>query len=135
MESFRPEDIPEVLELWRATPGVGLSAADEPDQLRVFLARNPGTSYVLRRERKVVGAVMGGWDGRRGYIHHLAVRPDCQGRGYGKALLGRVLDEFRRMGVQKVHIFVYVDNAPAIEFYRRLGWTWREDIGVMSLSL
>jgi len=134
-ELFLHEDIPQVIELWRATPGVGLSSADTPPELAKFLDRNPGTSFVARRGKQIVGVIMGGWDGRRGYIHHLAVRGDCRRQGLGQALLDNLLDEFRRMGVLKVHMFVFVDNTPAIDFYRRRGWTWREDIGMMSLNL
>ncbi len=135
MEPFRPEDIPEVLDLWRSTPGVGLSRSDTPSELAIFLERNPGTSFVVRREGRIVGAILGGWDGRRGYIHHLAVHPDHRNQGLGAALLDRSMAEFARMGILKVHMFVFVDNAPAIEFYRRRGWVWREDIRVMSKDL
>ncbi len=135
LEAFRPGDIDEVIELWRATPGVGLSSADTPPELTRFLDRNPGTSFVARSEGRIVGVIMGGWDGRRGYIHHLAVGAGCRRQGIGSTLLNRLLEEFGRMGVLKVHMFVFVDNAPAIEFYRKRGWTWREDIGMMSLNL
>ena len=135
IDLFRPEDIGDVLTLWRATPGVGLSSADEPDQLRLFLDRNPGTSFVAREDGRLVGAILGGWDGRRGYIHHLAVDTGRRRAGVGTALLESTLAEFRRMGVLKVHMFVFPGNTPAIEFYSRRGWQWREDIRVMSRSL
>lgn len=134
-EPFLHEDIPQVIELWRATPGVGLSSADTPPELAKFLDRNPETSFVARQDERIVGVIMGGWDGRRGYIHHLAVRDDCRRQGLGQALLDNLLDEFRRIGVLKVHMFVFVDNTSAIDFYRRRGWTWREDIRMMSLNL
>lgn len=133
---FRPEDIPDVLELWRrAGPGVGLSRSDEPAKLTMFLGRNPGTSFVARSDGRVIGAVLGGWDGRRGYIHHLAVAPDHRRRGLGKTLTGPALDALRRAGADKVHIFVHTDNAEAIEFYRRSGWYWRDELGMMSFDL
>ncbi len=135
LEPFRVGDIPEVIDLWRATPGVGLSSADTPPELTKFLERNPGTSFVTRRDGRIVGAILGGWDGRRGYIHHLAVHQDCRREGVGSALLEGLLDAFRRMGVLKVHMFVYIDNTLAIDFYRKRGWAWREDIRVMSLNL
>jgi len=135
LHPMRPEDIPEVLELWRTTPGVELSRSDTPPKLERFFERNPGTSFVLRKNGRVIGAVLGGWDGRRGYIHHLAVHEDYHRRGCGRALVERVLDEFRRMGVDKVHIFVLTENKEAIEFYRRIGWYWRDELGMMSIDL
>lgn len=135
LDAFRSDDIEEVISLWRATPGVGLSSADTPPELARFLDRNPGTCFVARSEGRIVGVIMGGWDGRRGYIHHLAVRADCRRQGIGSTLLGRLLEAFRRMGALKVHMFVFVSNELAIGFYRNRGWTWREDIRVMSLNL
>ncbi|RJQ11457.1 MAG: GNAT family N-acetyltransferase [Bacillota bacterium] len=135
IEPFRPSDIPEALELWRQVPGVGLGRGDTPPLLRVFLRWNEATSFVARFDGRMVGAVLGGWDGRRGYIHHLAVRPDCQGRGLGTALLDKTLASLGSLGALKVHMFVHVNNAKAIEFYRRNGWVWRDDLGMMSRDL
>ncbi len=132
---FEIADIPEVIALWRATPGVGLSSADTPPELTRFLERNPGTSFLAREGGRLVGAILGGWDGRRGYIHHLAVAADRRRQGLGQALLDELLGAFRHLGVLKIHLFIFVDNELAIAFYRKRGWTWREDIRVMSLNL
>ncbi|MCL6580092.1 MAG: GNAT family N-acetyltransferase [Firmicutes bacterium] len=132
---FLPGDIPEVLALWSSTPGIGVGRGDTPEELCVFLERQPGLSFIARRDGELVGAVLGATDARRGYIHHLAVREDCRGLGLGRALLARAVDALRARGVPKVHLFVFVGNDPAIGFYRHLGWEWREDLRVMSLNL
>lgn len=133
--AFLPADAPEVLTLWKETPGVGLGAGDTVPELARFLERNPGTSFIIRKNGRVVGCILGGWDGRRGYIHHLAVHPEYQGRGYGRALVEAAHDAFRRLGVPKLHLFVQTDNPRVVGFYERLGWYWRHDLGMMSVNL
>ena len=80
----------------------------------------------------MIGTVLGGFDGRRGYIYHLAVAPDYRGKGYGKALLKRVLQELEALGADKVHLFALCDNQAAAEFYLSQGWKLRRDIQVFS---
>lgn len=77
---------------------------------------------------------MAGHDGRRGYVYHLAVREDLQGKGFGRDLMERCECSLRASGIEKVHLFIYSDN-PAVEFYRAIGWHLREDIEVMSKVL
>ena len=88
---FAMPDYPAVIELWKRCEGIGLSAADEAAAIAAYLARNPGMSFVaLTDEGRVAGAVLGGHDGRRGYIHHLAVDAACRRQGSGPEP-GRVL--------------------------------------------
>jgi ribosomal protein S18 acetylase RimI-like enzyme len=72
------EDYAEVLALWQASEGIGLSAADSREGIARFLERNPGLAFVARDETGLAGAVMVGNDGRRGYLYHLAVSPRCR---------------------------------------------------------
>ncbi|MCB0153428.1 MAG: GNAT family N-acetyltransferase, partial [Anaerolineae bacterium] len=73
IREMTPQDLAQVLVLWQQAEGVGLSEADSPDRLTRFLEHNPGLSFVAINGNQLVGAVLGGHDGRRGYIHHLAV--------------------------------------------------------------
>jgi ribosomal protein S18 acetylase RimI-like enzyme len=128
-------DYPEALSLWRSLPGLGLSGADEESQIHKFLDENPNTCFVAVNNKKVVGTVLGGNDGRRGYIYHLAVDLNYQRSGIGKSLVERCLDSLRSAGLQKCHIFVIRDNAEGIRFWENAGWTQRDDILVMSMNL
>jgi ribosomal protein S18 acetylase RimI-like enzyme len=135
IEPARPTEIKLMLELWKSIPGIGVGRGDEVKALRIFMDRNPSTCLVLKEQQRLVGTVMGGFDGRRGYLYHLAVHPDCRRKGYGQALLARVLDELKCLGAQKIHLFVFDDNQTAINFYRRAGWNQRRDIQVMSWDI
>ena len=118
--------------LWKATPGIGLSEADERRNIASFLAYNRGMSFVAEVDGKVSGAVLGSYDGRRGYLHHLAVDPASRRAGIGRALVERSLEALRARGVRRCHIFVMADNVTGQGFWERVGWFKRHDLLVMS---
>ncbi len=92
------EDIPSALALWQGLPGIGLSDADTPCALAKYLARNPGSSFVALRDGVLVGVSLAGHDGRRGYLHHVAVTPTLQKIGIGKQLVDASLAALRADG-------------------------------------
>ncbi len=128
-------DYAEALALWQATPGVGLSSADQPERIQAYLERNPGLSFVARAGGELIGAVLCGHDGRRGYLHHLAVRPDWRGKGVGRELMRRCLDGLAKAGIDRCHIFVYHDNEQGRRFWLRQGWKERLDLEIMAMDL
>jgi ribosomal protein S18 acetylase RimI-like enzyme len=127
-------DYDEVLVLWQASEGIGLSDADSREGIASFLTRNPGLSLVARDGEILVGAVLCGHDGRRGYLHHLAVAAAHRGRAIGRALARECLDRLRKRGIQKCHLFVFRDNRQALAFWERTGWSIRTDLTMMSNS-
>ena len=132
---MQKSDHREAVSLWRSLPGLGLSGADEESQIHEFLDKNPSTCFVAVEKEKIIGTVLGGNDGRRGYIYHLAVDLNYQRSGIGKTLVGWCLDSLRAAGLQKCHIFVISDNTEGKKFWEHTGWTQRDDILVMSMDL
>ena len=126
------EDYENVYTLWESTPGIGLSEADSREGIAKFLVANPGRCFVALSDEEVVGAVMCGCDGRRGYLHHLAVRMDYRGQGIGRKLVEECMVALRAIGIAKAHIFVIKDNESGKAFWREVGWQEREDLTVMS---
>ena len=125
-------DHPAVMDLWRTTPGIGLGDADTRDGISSYLKRNPGMSFVAQAEAELAGAVLCGTDGRRGYLHHLAVHAAYRRQGIGRALVDRCMEALREAGVKKCHLFVFADNAEGAAFWERIGWKTRMDIRIMS---
>ncbi len=123
-----------LVELWSAFPGNTMTGADGPEGFRKFLEENGEYCFVVESGGRVVGSVMAGEDSRRGYVYHLAVEVSMRGKGIGSGLMGAVEEALRSKGIEKVHLFIYVDN-PAIGFYDRIGWHRRTDITVMSKVL
>lgn len=129
------EDYPEMLALWQATPGMGLSSADAKESIASYLERNPGHSFIAREEEELIGAVLCGHDGRRGFIHHLAVAASHRREGLGGMLVERCITSLRSAAIQKCHIFVYTDNHQAIDFWSATGWVMRTELEIMSKDI
>lgn len=125
-------DYEPVYDLWKSTPGIGLSDADSREGIEKFLEANPGRCFVALSGDELVGTVMCGCDGRRGYLHHLAVRADQRGQGIGRQLVEECMAALRAIGIDKVHIFVIKDNESGKVFWRNAGWQERHDLTVMS---
>jgi len=133
--TMHPSDYEQALQLWQSLPGMGLSRADEKENILDFLQKNPSTCFVTLKDGNLIGTILGGSDGRRGYIYHLAVQQCEQNKGLGKKLVELCLNEFRKSGIQKCHIFVISDNAEGIAFWEKVSWQLRDDILVMSIEI
>jgi putative acetyltransferase len=121
-----------VLALWRSCEGIGLNESDTREAIAAYLVRNPGLSLVATdADGVIVGAVLGGHDGRRGYLHHLAVASAHRGCGLGRALVDKTLTRLSQLGIQKCNIFLYANNAAGRAFWLREGWSLREDLVVV----
>jgi ribosomal protein S18 acetylase RimI-like enzyme len=128
-------DYASAYKLWQAMPGMGLSSADREEALLSFLSKNPHTCFIAEDEGKLIGTILGGSDGRRGYLYHLVVHPDYQKHGLGKKLVQTCLDALHAQGIEKCHIFVLADNAEGLKFWQKVGWKLRDDILILSKSL
>jgi len=121
-----------VIDLWERTEGIGLSSADSRENISAFLKRNPGFSFIAQNGSEIVGAVLCGHDGRRGYLHHLAVRKDQRLKGIGKELVQSCIQKLRMAGIEKCHLFVFKENREGLEFWSKNGWQIRHDLNIMS---
>jgi ribosomal protein S18 acetylase RimI-like enzyme len=132
LREFTIQDYEAAYALWQAAEGIGLSEADERHNIAYFLRRNPGLSIVAEENGKIVGALLCGSDGRRGFLHHLAVAPGHRRAGIGRELVTRCLAELAAIGMRKCHIFVLQENAEGKRFWQRIGWEERTTLLVMS---
>jgi ribosomal protein S18 acetylase RimI-like enzyme len=129
-------DLAEVIQFWRGMEGIGLNESDSYSALSHYLRRNPGLSWVARnRDRELIGAVLCGHDGRRGYLHHLAVARDYRREGIGRALVERCLSSLREMKILKCNVFLFHQNPEGQGFWEAMGWKGREDLFLMQRGL
>jgi N-acetylglutamate synthase len=129
------EDYELVINLWKKTEGIGLSDADSKENIERFLQRNPGLSLVALKDSELIGAVLCGHDGRRGYLHHLAIRKDQRFKGLGKKLVRCCLQKLKEEGIDKCHIFVFRENVQGIEFWLNNEWQKRLDLHILSRNI
>jgi len=128
-------DYEKMITLWKNIPGIGLSDADSKRNISQFLERNPGLSFVYEIEKRIIGTVLCGHDGRRGYIYHLAVDHEFRKQGIGKELMAYCLEKLIRKRITKCHLFLYSDNEDAIQFYNHIGWEKRSNLLIYSKNL
>ncbi|QYM77704.1 GNAT family N-acetyltransferase [Horticoccus luteus] len=129
LRELTPADYAAVITLWRSCPGIGLTEADSYAGTVAYLARNPGLSVVATDlTGAIVGAVLCGHDGRRGYLHHLAVAPASRRQGIGRQLVEECLARLRTAGIAKCNLFLFADNAAGRAFWLRCGWHTRLDL-------
>jgi N-acetylglutamate synthase len=124
-------DCEEVIEFWRGQTGVGMNETDTPEAVARYLSRNPGMSFIARDGKQVTAAVLCGHDGRRGYLHHLAVATTHRRQGIGSRLVRRCLDRLREEQIPKCNIFLFADNTEGERFWRAAGFKSRSDLKVM----
>ncbi len=122
----------DVFALWQRCDGMGLSDADSRDGIQTYLERNPGMSFVASSSGKIVGAILAGHDGRRGYIHHLAVHPDFRKMGLARRLVDRSVEKLRDSGIRKCHLFVFSNNHAGLAFWQKVGWRRRLELSIVS---
>lgn len=134
IENMKIEHYDEVYALWERA-GIGLGWSDRREGIKEMIDRNPNLCLIGKEDGKIIAAVLGGWDGRRGYVHHLAVDPEYQGRGYGKKMMDELVKRFLEIKAQKVHLFVEKYNEGVVDFYKKQGWFVRSDLIMMSIDL
>ncbi len=111
--------------------GIGLNESDTAPAIGRFLARNPDLSPIaLASDGSLVGAVLCGHDGRRGYLHHLAVDVAHRKRGIARTLVDHCLSSLQLLGILKCNIFLFRDHARGADFWQHNGWSARDDLRV-----
>ncbi len=109
--------------------------SDSKEGVAGYLECNRGLSFVARAQGRVVGAVLCGHDGWRGYLHHLAVAETHRRKGIGRALVERVIGKLELLGIRKCHIFLFGDNVAARKFWQRTGWIKQVGLTIMSKNI
>ena len=118
-----PEDYPAVMQLWaNAGDGIHLRRSDEPQEIEKKLLRDPDLFLVAERNHELIGAVLGGFDGRRGMMYHLAVKLEYRQQGIGAALMEALEMRLKAMGCIRYYLLVTTENNQAIRFYELRGW-------------
>ncbi len=133
ISSFSLDMYEDVYKLWEMA-GLFLGASDTEEQVARVLEYNPELFLVGKVGGNIIAVVMGAFDGRRGYVHHLTVDPEFQKKGYGKEIMEELHKRFLKKGVVKVHLFVEIENKGVIEFYQKIGWYVRDDLEMMSYN-
>lgn len=122
-------DYDKVYRLWTHTEGLGLNVMDDSkDGIAAYLRRNPNTCFAAEDDGEIVGAILSGHDGRRGFIYHTTVKNEYRGKGIGKKLVDAALNALEQEGIHKVALVVFEENMKGNLFWEKAGFTVREDL-------
>jgi len=116
-------DYDRVLKLWQSIEsGMSVGRSDTPQEIQKKTQRDPDLFLVADTEDTILGVIIGGFDGRRGMVYHLAIHNDFRRQGIGAALLAQVEERLQAKGCLKVYLLVLDDNISAMRFYEECGW-------------
>lgn len=123
------DDYEAVYSLWMSCAGMGLNNLDDSKEgIGKFIRRNPETCLVAVENFQIVGVILVGNDGRRGYIYHTAVHPNYRKQGIARKLVDRALEELTMLGINKVALVVFERNESGNAFWESQGFTVRNDL-------
>jgi len=126
---FHQADYEAAYRLWVNTPGMGLNTTDDSrDGVLRYLYRNPNTCFAAEEAGEVVGVILAGHDGRRGFIYHLAVSVSHRNKGIGSMLVEHAMEALKQEGIHKVALVVMAGNETGNAFWEARGFTTREDL-------
>ena len=136
IRKFKTTDYDEVYALWRRTPGMGLNDIDDSREgIEKYLKRNPRTTFVVELDGEIIGVILAGHDGRRGYIHHTCVASELRHNGIGTRLVETALEALKCEGISKVALVVFEKNSSGNAFWERMGFTTRPDLNYRNKAL
>ena len=123
------DDYDAVYALWLASDGIGLNDVDDSREgIARYLLRNPQTCFVATLNQRIVGVILSGHDGRRGFIYHLAVHPSARRMGLARMLVRKATDALRECGISKVALLAFARNTDGNAFWEKIGFAARDDL-------
>ena len=136
VRAMKIEDYEEVYALWNSIEGFGIRTLDDSyEGVSMFLKRNPSTSAVDIEDGKVVGAILCGHDGRRACLYHVCVNKEYRRHGIGKKMVEFCIEQLKKEKINKVCLNAFKTNTVGNAFWKRMGWTLRDDMNYYDYTL
>jgi ribosomal protein S18 acetylase RimI-like enzyme len=121
IRDLRPGDGDAVRALWRAC-GIRDRPGDDDASLAAMASRNPGLCIVGSEGDRIVASALAGFDGRRGWLYHVATHPDARRRGIASRLVRTIEDRLRALGCRKLNLIVWEGEDDAMAFWTGIGY-------------
>jgi len=131
---FRQDDYDKVVKLWKES-GLILRPGDDCEGIGLKLQRDPDLFLIAEKDQEILGVVLGAWDGRRGWINHLAVRSTHQRSGIGKSLINELEKRLIKKGALKVNAQIYRSNESSLAFFKALNYEIHSDLIMVGKNL
>jgi ribosomal protein S18 acetylase RimI-like enzyme len=121
IRDLRPSDGNELRALWRAC-GIRDRPGDDDASLAAMASRNAGLCIVGCEGDRIVASALAGFDGRRGWLYHVATHPEARRRGIATRLVRTIEDRLRAMGCRKLNLIVWEGDDEAMAFWAGIGY-------------
>ena len=131
--AYKPEVRDAVIDLWRKCNLI-VPQNDPAEDIQKKLDFQPELFFIGLLDGKIIGSIMAGYEGHRGWINYLAVVPEFQKHGYGRKLVHKAIEELNKMGCLKVNLQVRRSNTSVIDFYKHLGFI-EDDVVSLGMRL
>ena len=129
-------DYENLFAMWKSTPGMGLRSLDDSKEgISRFLIRNPNTNFVAYEDGRLIGAILSGHDGRRGYIYHTVVLPEYRRQGIASELVKTAVAALQEEGITRVCLNVMETNEQGKAFWISQGWERKDFLGFYSKGI
>lgn len=129
-------DYKKIFDLWKCTDGMGLRKLDDSQQgISAFLKRNPTTNFVAVDNGEIIGTILCGHDGRRGYIYHTVVKANYRNQGIATKLIEAAVSALQKEGITRVCLNVMETNEYGKSFWKKRGWEKKDFLGFYSKSI
>ena len=136
VRAMQMEDYPLIYTLWTGIEGFGIRSIDDSKEgVERFLKRNPETSIVAEAEGEIIGTILCGHDGRRGCFYHVCVKQGFRKQGIGKAMAVAAMKALQAQQINKVCLIAFLDNQVGNQFWKSVGWTFRNDLNYYDFTL
>ncbi|MGD9308476.1 MAG: GNAT family N-acetyltransferase [Desulfosarcina sp.] len=136
IEKMRIDDFEEIHRIWSNSNGVTLRAIDDSKEgIEKFLRRNPNNSFICRIKGELIGGILAGHDGRKGFIYHTVVNEKYRDRNIGKKLVEKVIHSLKEKSITKIGVLVNSDNLSGNDFWESLGFEYINDLNYRILPL
>ena len=130
------DDYEKLFEMWQNTPNMGLRSLDDSKEgISLFLKRNPTTNFVAYDDDKLIGTILCGHDGRRGYIYHTVVLPEYRRQGIATNLVDMAVKALQEEGITRVCLNVMETNEQGKKFWIDRGWEKKDFLGFYSKAI
>lgn len=136
IRTMKIEDYDQIAALWSGIKGFAIRSIDDSREgIERFLMRNPNTSVVAEMDGKIVGSILCGHDGRQGCFYHVCVDEAYRQHGIGRKLAEKAIDALKKEHINKVYLIAFTKNEGGNAFWKRIGWTCRDDRNYYDLIL
>ncbi|HSH00537.1 MAG TPA: GNAT family acetyltransferase, partial [candidate division Zixibacteria bacterium] len=122
IRNYTEQDHDDVVRVWREQLEQSRPHHDVGLSIDRKVVYQPEFFFVAVADGKVIGTVMGGYDGHRGWLYSVAVTDEYQRQGVATRLVLHVEEAMRKLGCVKINLQVMPQNTDAIAFWEALGW-------------